>query len=251
MNRRLFEDLVVSTPGPRPRTRAAVLPVSVALHGGAIALALLVPVARQAAQETHSPLPVWHTSARAADPPRVRVATPQTPERIPSRRGPEAVVPEVTAPAAAAPGPAAPIDEPDSLPTGDAAEPCFVNCEGPHAGEGTGDGPIGIGDSSGRDAGVGTAPVRPGGNIQQPQRTVYVAPVFPPIAIAAHVSSVVVLECTIDTAGQVTEARILRGHPLLDAAALAAVRQWRYTPTRLNGVAVPVLMTVTVRFYAR
>src|SRR4051812_33297972 len=98
MNRRLFEDLVVSTPAPRPRTRAAVLPVSVALHGGAIALALLVPVARQAAQETRSPLPVWETTVRPADLPRVRVATPRTPERIPPRRGPEAGVPEVTAP---------------------------------------------------------------------------------------------------------------------------------------------------------
>jgi periplasmic protein TonB len=41
---------------------------------------------------------------------------------------------------------------------------------------------------------------------------------------------------------------VLRGNPLLDNAAVDAVRQWRFTPTRLNGQAVPVVMTVTVSF---
>lgn len=54
-----------------------------------------------------------------------------------------------------------------------------------------------------------------------------------------------------DTTGAVVDARILRSVPLLDAAALAAVRQWRYTPTRLNGRPVSVLMTVTVQFQLR
>jgi len=36
--------------------------------------------------------------------------------------------------------------------------------------------------------------------------------------------------------------------PLLDAAALDAVRKWEYAQTLLNGVAVPVIMTVTVNF---
>jgi protein TonB len=36
--------------------------------------------------------------------------------------------------------------------------------------------------------------------------------------------------------------------PLLDAAAVEAVRRWRYTPTLLNGVPVPVLMTIRVQF---
>ena len=43
-------------------------------------------------------------------------------------------------------------------------------------------------------------------------------------------------------------ARVLRSVPLLDQAALDAVRQWQYTPTMLNGVPVPVIMTVTVTF---
>jgi len=42
--------------------------------------------------------------------------------------------------------------------------------------------------------------------------------------------------------------RVIRGHPLLDQAAVDAVRQWRYEPTYLNGVAVPVIATATVVF---
>ena len=48
--------------------------------------------------------------------------------------------------------------------------------------------------------------------------------------------------------GTVTDAKVLRSIPLLDAAALDAVRQWVFTPTTLNGQAVPVIMTVTVNF---
>jgi protein TonB len=42
---------------------------------------------------------------------------------------------------------------------------------------------------------------------------------------------------------------VLRSIPLLDAAAIKAVQGWRYTPTTLNGVPVPVLMTITVQFH--
>jgi protein TonB len=59
---------------------------------------------------------------------------------------------------------------------------------------------------------------------------------------------VVIIEATIDTDGQVVAARVLRSVPLLDDAALQAVRQWQYKPATLNGQAVAVLMTVTVRF---
>ena len=45
-----------------------------------------------------------------------------------------------------------------------------------------------------------------------------------------------------------TEVKVLRSVPLLDEAAITAVKQWEYTPTLLNGVPVPVIMTVTVNF---
>lgn len=91
-------------------------------------------------------------------------------------------------------------------------------------------------------------PVRVGSGIRAPQMTYRVNPVYPPAAEAARVQGVVILEAVIGTDGRVTDARILRSIPLLDQAALDAVRQWQYTPTLLNGVAVPIIMTVTVQF---
>jgi protein TonB len=58
----------------------------------------------------------------------------------------------------------------------------------------------------------------------------------------------VILECVIDPRGRVAEVKVLRGVPLLEEAAVDAVRQWVYTPTLMDGVPVPVLLTVTVRF---
>jgi protein TonB len=72
--------------------------------------------------------------------------------------------------------------------------------------------------------------------------------VYPRIAQAARVQGVVIIEATIGPTGAVQDARILRSIPLLDAAALEAVRQWEYTPTLLNGMPVAVLMTVTISF---
>jgi len=92
------------------------------------------------------------------------------------------------------------------------------------------------------------APVRVGGNIRAPQKTRNVAPVYPQIAQSARVQGVVIIEATIGHSGKVQDARVLRSIPLLDQAALDAVRQWEYSPTLLNGVPVPVIMTVTVNF---
>jgi protein TonB len=92
------------------------------------------------------------------------------------------------------------------------------------------------------------ATYRPGGVIREPRKLVDVAPLYPDIARAARVEGLVILEATIDERGIVVDARVLRSVPLLDAAALAALKQWRYTPTLLNGTPVRVLMTVTFRF---
>ena len=91
-------------------------------------------------------------------------------------------------------------------------------------------------------------PVRVGGNVPLPVKTADVKPVYPAGAQSAGVQDVVIVEILIGPDGRVHDARILRSIPLLDEAALHAVRQWQYAPTKLNGVAVPVLMTVTVTF---
>jgi TonB family protein len=96
-----------------------------------------------------------------------------------------------------------------------------------------------------------SAPVealRVGGSIEEPRKLRNVNPVYPPDAIQARVQGVVILECTISPTGKVAQVKPLRGIPLLTEAAIEAVKQWEYTPTTLNGVAVPVIMTVTVNF---
>jgi protein TonB len=92
------------------------------------------------------------------------------------------------------------------------------------------------------------APVRVGGAIKQPTQLKNVPPVYPPIAQSARVQGVVIIEATIGADGKVKDAKVLRSIPLLDQAALDAVKQWVFTPTLLNNVPVPVIMTVTVNF---
>jgi protein TonB len=90
--------------------------------------------------------------------------------------------------------------------------------------------------------------VRVGGTIAEPTKLRHVNPVYPDIAKQARVQGVVILEATISPTGKVTAVKVLRGVPLLNEAALEAVKQWEYTPTLLNGVPVPVIMTITVNF---
>jgi protein TonB len=92
------------------------------------------------------------------------------------------------------------------------------------------------------------AAVRVGGQIKEPARLKHVDPVYPEYARVARVQGKVVLECLISPKGKVTDVRVLHSIPLLDQAAVDAVRQWMYTPTLLNAVPVPVIMTVTVTF---
>lgn len=91
-------------------------------------------------------------------------------------------------------------------------------------------------------------PVPVGGHIKRPTKIRDASPAYPVIAQAARVQGTVILEAVIDVDGKVQNLRVLRSIPLLDQAAIAAVQQWEYSPTRLNGVAVPVIMTVTVTF---
>jgi TonB family protein len=92
------------------------------------------------------------------------------------------------------------------------------------------------------------SPVRVGIGIKAPTKVADVQAVYPPEAIQAHIQGAVVAELLVDQTGTVKWARVLRSIPMLDQAALDAVKQWRYTPTLLNGAPVPVLMTVTVNF---
>lgn len=93
--------------------------------------------------------------------------------------------------------------------------------------------------------------IRIGGAVQPPRKIKDVLPVYPAIAQEARVQGVVMLEVKIDENGNVSDTRVLRSVALLDQAAIDAVKQWQYTPTLLNNVAVPIVMTVTVNFSLR
>jgi protein TonB len=91
-------------------------------------------------------------------------------------------------------------------------------------------------------------PIKVGGNIQESKLIRKVEPVYPELAKRARVQGKVVLVVTVDEEGSVADINIASGHPLLDEAAVTAVRQWKYSPTLLNGEPVSVIATVTVTF---
>ena len=87
---------------------------------------------------------------------------------------------------------------------------------------------------------------RVGGPIRAPHKVDN--PVYPPAALVAGIEGVVAAEIVVNPAGEVVDAKVIRSIPLLDEAALKAVRNWRYESTIVNGQAVPVRMSVTVNF---
>jgi len=99
-----------------------------------------------------------------------------------------------------------------------------------------------------RRATLAKTAVRVGGAIRNPTKIKDVPPVYPALAKSARVSGTVQIELTIGPDGKVADWRVVKGVPLLDEAALDAVKQWEYTPTRVKGVAVPVIINVAVNF---
>ena len=94
----------------------------------------------------------------------------------------------------------------------------------------------------------GKQAIRVGSVILEPKKIRDVPAEYPPIARTARIAGNVVIEAVIDAEGKVRSARVLKSIPLLDQAALDAVKQWEYEPTYLNGEAVPIVITVTVPF---
>jgi TonB family protein len=90
--------------------------------------------------------------------------------------------------------------------------------------------------------------VRVGGDVKAPKKIKDVRPIYPPDAKDARVQGVVIAEVRIEPDGRVSDAQIVRSIPLLDEAALTAIRQWEFVPSQMGGAPVPVIMTVTVQF---
>jgi TonB family protein len=100
-------------------------------------------------------------------------------------------------------------------------------------------------------AAPGREPGRASGSYLQSRILRMVEPEYPPAARANRVSGVVIVSVVVNEDGEVFEAEVLRGHPLLDQAALDAVRRWLFKPTVIHDDPVPVLGTISVIFNLR
>lgn len=239
MARDLFHAVVVPHAGAGARSHYTV-PLSLIGHGVAATTVVVTTILTRAA------LP---TPAQALAYVNYVPVLPPGPQAPPSTRS--TPPPTRNAFVTAAP-PALSIDAPISDPVEDTAVDGGV---GPCGLPGTPCSGVALSDTldftplaTPRSAPAPPAPVRVGGAILPPTKVHHVVPMYPALARASHTQGIVILEATIDVRGAVTDARVLRSVPLLDAAAIDAVRQWRFTPTRLNGEPVPVVMSVTVEF---
>jgi TonB family protein len=92
-------------------------------------------------------------------------------------------------------------------------------------------------------------PLRVGGDVLEPRKIRNVVPAYPESGRKARLYGAVQVEFVIDTTGAVGDVRVLRSCPPFDDAAVQAVKRWRYEPTFLNGIPVPVLTTAVVGFW--
>jgi len=243
MQQRLFEDLIESDVVAHKTKQSYTLPVSLAIHAIVLLFVIVVPLL------TSEELPEPTSAVRAFF---VEPAAPPPPPPPPPPPAPKAPVTPRTQPKPViqeAPKFTAPLEVPEQVKP---EEGINLGVEGGVSGGVEGGVPGGV--VGGVVGGLPDAPppptqaVRVGGQIKEPKKLKNVPPVYPDIAKQARVQGVVILECTISPQGKVTDVKVLRGIPLLDSAAIDAVKQWVYTPTLLNGVPVPVIMTVTVNF---
>jgi protein TonB len=237
---RLFEDLIESATTSHKSQKGKILPVSLALHMLALMFIVIVPILQPAElPEPTSVVKAFFVEPAAAPPP-PPPPPPPAPRAAVSKPIPKPVLDE-------APKFTAPVAVPDQIKPEEGID---LGVEGGVPGGVEGGVPGGV--VGGVVGGISEAPVvqavRVGGQIKEPKKLKTTVPVYPDIAKQARVQGVVILECTISPQGKVTNVNVLRGIPLLDAAAIEAVKQWVYTPTLLNGVPVPVIMTVTVNF---
>ncbi len=236
-------DLVTGKAGHIPNHHAVPLVISSVVEAVAITVAVAVPLLFIADRVPEVPTIIAFVTAAPPPPP------PPPAARVATAAQPKAV---------AASGPSIPVEAPSHI----VPEPPGLPIDGGVPGGVEGGIPGGI--AGGVVGGVIEAPpapppppapaapprpVRIAGAITAPALLTRVEPEYPRVAVAANISGVVILEATVNTDGQVAEVRVLRSvNPLLDAEALKAVRQWRYSPLTLNGERYPFVLTVTLSF---
>jgi len=233
MPRDLFDDVQHPTVRVGSRSRYSV-PLSLAAHAAAVlailAATILGPVVLPGLASAN---PDYYIITLPPPPP---PPAPRPPSSEPSVTPPNPNAAPTEAPVGIAPEPETPFDLGPAIDLGTGVVPGITTIDAI------------VGEPPPPPRPVVQEPVRPGGNVRPPTKVHDVAPVYPPLALAARVQGSVILEAIIDTDGRVQSVRVLRSPPTLAAAAVEAVRQWQYTPTLLNGTPVPVIMTVTVMF---
>jgi protein TonB len=90
-----------------------------------------------------------------------------------------------------------------------------------------------------------------GGNLQQPKLLSSVAAVYPPLARTQGVQGDVTIDALIDATGKVSSTNVLTGNPLLQKAAVDALRLWKYQPAKLNGEPIPIHINITIAFHLK
>ena len=238
MEKRLFEDLIDSGQVAHRTQQSKTIPVSLLLHSIIAALIIIVPLL----SADQLPDPASAVKAFFVEP----MAAPAPPPPPPPPAAHQVVPKNIPKPVVENRF-VAPVEVPEQIRPEESID---MGVEG---GIGGVEGGVPGGVVGGVVGGLPDAPppgqaVRVGGNIKEPKKLKNASPVYPDIAKQARVQGVVILECTISPQGKVSDVKALRGIPLLDQAAIDAVKQWVYTPTLLNGVPVPVIMTVTVNF---
>ena len=226
----------VTDPPAQIGTRSRLtLPLSLAAH--ALALIVLVVVPLIAIDALPLPDELRAVTLVRPEPP------PEPPQPIPARRE---AAPPANPDAAPVEAPPSITPEPPVRPPTDVGE---VDTGSTIDGAVLGSGGIErFSDLTPPPAPAPTQTVRVGGTVTAPTKIHDVAPAYPQLARSAGIQGIVIIQATIGVDGSVVGAEVLRPVPFLDQAALDAVRQWRFTPTRLNGVPVAVIMTVTVNF---
>jgi protein TonB len=224
------------------RRRRLALPTSLVLHGSAALALVLVPLLAT------DPLPEPGTVVHAFFAEPMTAPAPPPPPPPPAPRA--STAPQTPKVAPETPAFVAPVEVPTQIVPEAGLD---LGVEGGVAGGVEGGVPGGVvgGVVGGLPDAVAAPPVQPvrvGGGVREPRKVVDVTPVYPHVAAQARIQGVVIIEATIDARGRVANTKVLRGVPVLDEAALDAVRQWVYTPTLLNGVPTPIIMTVTVTF---
>jgi TonB family protein len=126
--------------------------------------------------------------------------------------------------------------------------PSDYSVSGPGSGQGFGFATGGGGRIGGSDSAFTVSTGAINGGVLNNKAVSLPLPPYPPIAKAAHASGSVKVQVTIDEEGNVVSAQAVSGHPLLQAAAVAAARQAKFSPTKLSGQPTKVQGVVVYTF---